>query len=482
MTNEKLKNLTIEKARKMLDEKEISVKELVNYYLDNIKEKNEDLNIFLSIFKNIDEQVKKAQAKIDVGEADILTGIPFAVKPNIAIKGENTNAASKILEDYNAPYDATVISRLKKQDVIFLGYVNADEFACGGSGEHSAYGITKNPISPKRVPGGSSSGSAAAVAADMALVSLGTDTGGSIRQPASFCGLVGVKPTYGRVSRHGAAAMGSSLDQISPLTRTVKDSKIVLNIIAGEDEYDMTSLSKENNSGENFLDEKKGLKKKIGIPRKFLKDLNPVISQRMKEIEENFKQKGYEIIDIDLDIFKYALPVYYILMPAEVSSNLSRYDGIRYGSKKEGENIVDEYFQTKSLYGEEVKRRIILGTYILSEGYADQYYNRALVLREKIREEYKKVINDLDAVIFPTAPTPAFKIGENDDPINMYLADIYTVSSSIIGNPAISVPAGNIEWEGENLPFGLQILAAHEKENILYKVAKDFEKNLKNLN
>ncbi len=469
--NTKLKKLDIKTARKMLDSKEISVKELVDFYLENIKNKNDDLNIYLSVFKNIDSQIEDAQSRINSGESDILTGIPFAIKPNIAIKGENTNAASKILEDYNSPYDATVIKNLKKHNPIFLGYVNADEFACGGSGENSAYGVTKNPLSTTRVPGGSSSGSAAAVAADMALVALGTDTGGSIRQPSSFCGLVGVKPTYGRVSRYGAAAMGSSLDQISPITRTVEDSKIILDIIAGKDEYDMTSLEKND-----FLSKKIEKTKKIGIPRNFLKNLNPKMSQKMEEVENILKEKGYEIIDVDLDIFKYALPVYYILMPAEVSSNMARYDGIRYGSKKEGQNITDEYFETKSLFGPEVKRRIILGTYILSEGYADQYYNRALALREKIKEKFKETITGLDAIVFPTTPTPAFKIGENEDPINMYLADIYTVSSSIIGNPAISVPVGEVEWEGENLPFGIQILSSHEKENLMYNIAQEFEK------
>ncbi len=467
-----LNNLDIKTARKALDNGELKVRSLVDFYLQNIKNKNKDLNIYLSVFNNIDQQVKEAQEKIDQGEAEILTGIPFAIKSNIAIKNENMSCASKILKNYQSPYDATVIKKLKTHKPVFLGYTNMDEFACGGSGENSAFGNTKNPLSPQRVPGGSSSGSAAAISANMALVALGTDTGGSIRQPASFCGLVGVKPTYGRVSRFGAAAMGSSLDQISPLTRTLDDNKIILNIIAGEDKKDMTALPKNN-----FLEKEILLKKKIGIPKSFLKNLQPEVANFFENALEKFKKKGYEIIDIDLDIFKYTLPIYYTIMSAELSTNLARLDGFRYGNYQESDNLIDTYFKTRGLgFGDEIKRRIILGTYVLSAGYDHQYYNKAVSLREKIKKDFSEKIKNLDVIVMPATPTPAFKIGENSLPINMYLTDIFTVSSNIIGNPALSIPAGDIDWEGEKLPLGIQILAASENEGVMFKVAEDFEK------
>lgn len=477
-----LENLDIKTARKILDNKEIKVKELVDFYLKNIAEKNKELNIYLPqenngkvIFDDLEEQIKNAQEKIDLGKGEILTGIPFAIKVNIAISGKNMTSASQLLKNYYAPYDATVIKKLKKQGVIFLGYVNADEFACGGSGENSSFGATKNPLAKTRVTGGSSSGSAAAVAANMALVALGTDTGGSVRQPASFCGLVGIKPTYGRVSRFGATAMGSSLDQISPITRTVQDAQIILEVIAGSDKKDMTTL-KENSVSISLENEIK-LRKKIGIPQSLLKNLKPEVASFFNNSLNKFKAKGYEIVDIDLDILKYSLPVYYTLMPAELSTNLARFDGLRYGNFKKGENMIDSYFETRGAgFGNEVKRRIILGTYILSAGYENQYYNKALILREKIKEEFKKVISNLDAIIMPTTSTPAFKIGEKSNPVEMYLTDFFTISSNIIGNPAISVPAGNIDWEGEKLPFGIQIISAHENEEVLFKVAEDFEK------
>ncbi len=466
--------LDIKKTRELLDKGELKVRELVDFYLKNIEEKNEELNVYLSLFDDLDEQVRAAQEKIDRGESNILTGIPFAIKPNIAIKGKNATAASKILENYIAPYDATVIRKLKEQGVIFMGYVNADEFACGGSGENSAFGSTKNPLDPERVPGGSSSGSAAAVAAHMAMAALGTDTGGSVRQPSSFCGLVGVKPTYGRVSRKGAAAMGSSLDQICPITKTVEDNKIILDVIAGKDIYDMTSIEKDN-----FLSGEVQLKKKLAVPMSFISTIkNEKALENFKKNLKKLEENGYQIEEVDLDILKYTLPVYYIIMPSELSTNLARYDGLRYGNQVEGENMVDTYFKTRgSGFGEEVKRRIILGTYALSAGYEDQYYNRAGALREKIRAEFKKVMENYDAVLMPTTPDVAFKLGENsEDPIEMYLADIFTVSSNIIGNPALSVPAGTIETEkGKEMPLGLQILANFKEEAKMYKIAEDFQ-------
>jgi aspartyl-tRNA(Asn)/glutamyl-tRNA(Gln) amidotransferase subunit A len=310
----------------------------------------------------------------------------------------------------------------------------------------------------------------------MALVALGTDTGGSVRQPASFCGLVGVKPTYGRVSRKGAASMGSSLDQICPITKNIKDNKIVLDSIAGRDQFDMTSLEKND-----FLNQEVKMKKRLAIPKSFISQIkNEKVLESFNKGLEKFKAEGYELVEVDLDILKYTLPVYYIIMPSELSTNLARLDGMRYGNKIEGENMIEEYFKTRGAgFGQEIKRRIILGTYALSAGYEDQYYNKAGALREKIRSEFSEIIKDFDAILMPTTPDIAFKIGENiDDPIEMYLADIFTVSSNIIGNPALSIPLGEIETsEGDKkMPLGLQILADFEEEAKMYKIAEDYKK------
>jgi aspartyl-tRNA(Asn)/glutamyl-tRNA(Gln) amidotransferase subunit A len=471
-----LKNISIEKAHKALKNKEYTVRDLVDAYLKNIEDKNEEFNIFLSIFsESIDDEVTKAQERFDNGTAVLMTGIPIAVKANINIIGKNTNSGSKILENYKSPYDATVIKKLKESSVIFLGYTNMDEFACGGSTENSAYGPTKNPLDITRVPGGSSGGSAAAVTASMSMIALGTDTGGSVRQPASFCGLVGVKPTYGLVSRKGAAAMGSSLDQICPVTKNISDSEIVLEVISGEDIFDMTSIKKSE-----FLSKVVDLKKKIAVPRNFVKEIqNKDVLAVFEDNIEKLKKEGYEVVDVDLDILKLTLPVYYITMASELSTNLSRIDGMRYGNKIDGENMVDDYFKTRGAgFGEEVKRRIVLGTYALSAGYEEQYYNKSGVLREKIRSEFAKVISEFDAVLLPTTPDIAFKIGENTkNPISMYLQDIFSVPANVIGIPAISIPAGFINTpEGNNMPLGLQILCDFEKEKVMYQIAEDFLK------
>lgn len=470
-----LKNISIENAHKDLIEKKYTVRDLVDTYLKNIEEKNQNLNIYLSIFsETFDENIKKAQERIDNGEATLLTGIPYAVKAIINVKGQNSSAGSEILGNYISPYNATVIERLDEQNAIPLGLVNMDEFACGGSGENSAFGATKNPLDETRVPGGSSSGSAASVAADMALFALGTDTGGSIRQPAAFCGLVGVKPTYGRVPRYGSAAMGTSFDQISPITKNIKDSKIVLNVISGRDNFDMNALEKKD-----FLEKKVILKKKVGVPRIFVNQIkDESVLKNFNNSLEKLEKEGYEIVDIEFDNLALALPVYYILMSAEFSTNISRIDGMRYGKKVNGESMIDDYFKTRGKgLGEEVKRRIILGTYVLSAGYEDQYYNKAGALREEIRNEFRDKIKDFDAIVIPTTPAPAFKIGENESPIEMYLADIFTVSSSVISNPAISVPSGSVNIDGREMPLGLQILSDFEEECKMYKVAEDFLKD-----
>ncbi len=469
-----LKNLSIKKVHEDLKNGKYKVSDLVDCYLKNIKEKNKDLNIYLSIFDDIEEQVEKAQKKIDDGEIELLTGVPVALKANIAYKGGNTSAASKILENYISSYDATVVKKLREKGVIFLGYVNMDEFACGGSTENSAFGPSKNPLDPSRVPGGSSGGSAAAVAADMALVSLGTDTGGSIRQPAAFCGLVGVKPTYGRVSRFGAIAMGSSLDQISPITKNLEDNKIILEVISGKDDKDMTSLD-----DNDFLNKNFDYKKRIAYPKKFIEKIeNKEVLDNFNQSIEKFKKEGYEVVPIDFDYLKYALSVYYIIMPSELSSNLARYDGIRYGNKVEGNDLIDEYFKTKSEgFGEEIKRRIVLGTYSLSAGYEDQYYNKANSLRIKIKNKFLEIVKDFDGIIMPTTPEPAFKLGEKEDPLSMYLSDIFTVSSNIIGNPSLTVPSGFMEVDNDiKMPLGLQILTDFNNEALMYKIAEDFLK------
>jgi len=394
----------------------------------------------------------------------LLAGIPIAIKDNILIKGRIASSASKMLENYQATYDATVIKKLKEAGAVFLGRTNMDEFAMGGSTENSAYGVTKNPYDLERVAGGSSGGSAAAVASDMALVSLGSDTGGSIRQPASFCGLVGLKPTYGAVSRYGVMAMGSSFDQIGPFAKNVEDAQIVFDIISGKDVMDSTSIE---------LIKKEEIKKKVKIG--FVKELNIDTSVYPSEINNN-----YDTELVDLPNLKYSLAAYYTLIPAEVSSNLARFDGVRYGLHADGVNGVDDYFKSKAAgFGPEVKRRIILGTYVLSSGYYDAYYNKANVVRELIKEDYKKAFEKVDVIITPTTPGPAFKIGEKiNDPVALYLEDIFTVPANLAGIPAISIPCGFKEVNGKKLPLGLQLLAAPGKEYLLFQVAKEIEKLL----
>ncbi len=468
--NLNLEDLDIQKLHQKYKSGEVQIFEIISAYKKNIDEKNKDLNIFLSVFEDLKEQSEKAQKMFEEKKETLLTGIPIAIKANILILGKNTNCGSKILENYTGTYNASVIKKLKKAGAILMGYTNMDEFACGSSTENSAYSPTKNPLNKEFVPGGTSGGSAAAVSANMALVALGTDTGGSVRQPACYTSLVGSKPTYGRVSRFGAVAMGSSLDQISPISKNVEDNKIVLDFIQGKDGKDMTALEKIS------FEEKVSFKKKIGVPKNFLKNVNSEILKNFENSVEKFKKEGFEIVDIDLDIFDYTLPIYYILMPAELSTNLARFDGIRYGLQVEDfSNITEKYFKTRGKgFGEETKRRILLGAYVLSAGYSDQYYNKAISLREKIKEEYSQKISDLDGIILPTCPNPPFKFGEKtDDPVSMYLEDIFTVSSNIIGNPAISIPNGKIE---NNFQSGLQILGDFNEETKMFELAKIIEK------
>ena len=471
---------------------EITATQLVEEYFARIEKEDKKYFAYLTLMK--DEalaQAKKVDVKISRGEKiGILEGIPGAIKDNIGIQNFRMTAGSKILDNYLAPYDATVIERLKEAGAIFLGKTNMDEFAMGSSTESSAYGPTKNPHDLSRVPGGSSGGSAVAVAADLAVWSLGTDTGGSIRQPASFCGVVGLKPTYGRVSRYGAVAMASSLDQIGPFGKTVEDVAILLSAISGQDKMDSTSAHSANKKFENYLTgEVQGLK--IGIVKEYVDNLGADAKASMEKVMEKYKKLGAEIKEIELPYAKYALPVYYIIMPCEVSSNLARFDGIKYGLRVEdkkssgigGEgipkNLLETYLDSRRIgLGAEVKRRIMLGTYALSSGYYDAYYLRAQKVRTLIKKDLEKVFDEVDLILTPTAPTPAFKLGEKTaNPLEMYLADIFTITANITGVPAISVPAPKVKIGEKKMPFGFQLMAKWFDEENLLRAAEAYERN-----
>lgn len=456
--------------------------QLTQAYLDVIAAKNKDLNAYLEVFADALDQAREADKKIQDSrnkkqDFPLLMGIPCAIKDNILIKGRIASAASKILEKYHATYDATVIEKLKKAGVVFLGRTNMDEFAMGGSTENSAYGVTRNPYDTSRVAGGSSGGSAAAVAADMALFALGSDTGGSIRQPASFCGIVGLKPTYGTVSRYGVMAMGSSLDQIGPMTRNVSDAEIVFEVLRGKDDKDGTTISADTYTPHSSTSSRAG-KKVIGVPRHFLREgVDAETSAAFEATLATLKKAGYEIKEVMLPNIGYSLPVYYILMPAEVSSNMARYDGMRFGLHKDGADGIADYFESRRAgLGREVIRRILLGTYVLSSGYYDAYYNRANAVRDMIRADFMKAFESVDIIAMPTAPSPAFKIGEKAaDPVAMYLEDIFTVTANITGMPAISVPCGSATKDGAALPIGIQFTARHGDEQTLFEVGKEIE-------
>ncbi len=466
-----LKNLTIKKAHEDIKSGKYSAVDLTKAYLEEIKKKNPEINAYLEVFKDAEEQAQAADTRFKAGAATLLTGIPFAIKDNILIKGRRAGSASKILENYHATYDATVIEKLKREGAVFIGRTNMDEFAMGGSTENSAYGVTKNPYDTERVAGGSSGGSAAALAMDGALAALGSDTGGSIRQPASFCGLVGLKATYGAVSRNGVMAMGSSLDQIGPFAKTVTDAEIIFNTIKGNDSLDSTTIS-----DTTYKTKKTDKKLTIGIPKAFLKGdgINKDVLKNFEESIENFKKLGYEIKDVELPNIAYSLPVYYVIMPAEVSSNLSRFDGVRFGLHKDGKDGIDDYFETRGAgFGKEVRRRVLLGTYILSSGYYDAYYNRANALRRVITSDFETAFKTVDIILTPTTPAPAFKIGEKiSDPVAMYLEDIFTVTANLTGMPAISIPSG----VSGKLPLGIQMTALHGNEALLFKAGKEFLK------
>ncbi len=452
----------------------ITVEALVEASKKTISEKDKDVHALLGMYSEtlVSSQIAKAKEMFVNGTATILTGIPIVLKDNILVKGEVATGGSKILEHYVATYDATVVLKLKEAGAILLGRANMDEFAMGGSTENSAYGVTKNPIDITKVAGGSSGGSAAVVAYEGVPVSLGSDTGGSIRQPASFCGLVGLKTTYGDVSRYGLMAMGSSLDQIGPFAHSVEDVEAVYTIITGNDPLDSTSLSESVRNKDKEI-----MKKVIGVPKSFVsKDgVEAEVLSNFNDSIEKLKQAGYVIKDISINHLEKALSVYYVIMFAEVSSNLARYDGIRYGLSHPGETSIRSYFESRTAgFGPEVRRRILLGTYILSSGYYDAYYNKANLVRDMLKKEFVRVFKDVDVIATPTSPVPAFAIGEKShDPLAMYLADIFTVPVNIVGVPAISIPSGKTT---SSLPLGIQFIAPHGREDILFALGKDFEK------
>lgn len=469
-----LKNLTIEKAHQSLLAGEYTCRELSLAYLKVIKEKNTELNAYLEIYEDALSQADDAQKKFTDGSATLMTGIPFAIKDNILFLKHKASAGSKILENYTATYDATVIKELKKVGAVFLGRTNMDEFAMGSSTQTSAYGVTKNPLDTSRVPGGSSGGSAAALAADMALVALGTETCGSVREPAAFCGLVGLKPTYGAVSRQGIIAMGNSLDQVSPFGKNVRDVEIIFNTLSKYDKEDSTSVP---DVLRNKLNSEAGNSKpkKIGVPWHLFKEgVDPIVLENFKQSMEKLKNAGYEIVDIELPNSKYSLAVYYIIMPAEVSTNLARFDGIRYGYSEQGENILQVYKKSRGTgFGEEARRRILLGTYVLSHGYYDAYYNKAIKVRERIKKEILETFKNVDLIATPTVPFLPFKLGEKlDDPVAMYLCDIFSAPANLSGVPSIAIPSGMTD---NGLPLSIQFMAPHFGEGRLFEIGQEFE-------
>lgn len=471
---------------------EITAVDLAKKYFQTIEEKDGELGAYLTVLReqaleeaaSVDEQLKRGET------IDLLAGIPGAIKDNICIAGSRTTAGSKILDNYIAPYDATVIQRLKSKGAIILGKTNMDEFAMGSSTENSAYQKTKNPHDITRVPGGSSGGSAAAVASGEAVWALGSDTGGSIRQPASFCGIVGFKPTYGRVSRYGLIAMASSLDQIGPFGTSVEDVAIVFSRLAGFDKMDATTA--ESGNGKPFEDyltgDIKGLT--IGVPKEYLSEsLDPRVRKVTEDALARFKSLGAVVKEISFSYSKYALPVYYILAPSEISSNLARFDGIKYGlsvndtkdSLSKTSPLLETYLDTRRIgFGAEVKLRVMLGTYVLSAGYYDAYYLKAQKVRSLIKKDFENAFKEVDVVFSPTTPEPAFRFGgKSGDPTAIYLSDIYTATANLAGIPAISFPMGTINEDGKDLPIGGQLMGKWFDEETLLRAADAFEKEYK---
>ncbi len=465
-----LTDLTIKTAHEGLVAKKFSSQELAGAYLDKIEKENEKIFAFLSTARELAMgQANAVDEKIAAGEEiPMLAGIPMAIKDIILIDGLKCTAASKILENYVAPYDATVIKKLKAQGVVMLGKTNCDEFAMGSSNENSAYGPVRNPIDNERVPGGSSGGSGAAVAANQCVAALGTDTGGSIRLPACFCGIVGLKPTYGAVSRYGVMAYASSLEQVGPLAKTVEDAQAIFEVIRGGDPMDGTSVDPQT-------DREKKKKYRIGVPKEyFIKGMDPQIETSIRQKIADFEKQGNEIVEISLPHTEYALACYYIIVTSEASANLARFDGIRYGySSKDAKNINDVYLESRGQgFGPDVRCRIMLGTYVLSAGYYDAYYVRAQKVRTLIKQDFDKAFESVDAIVAPVSPTLPFKIGEKmADPLQMYLSDIFTISINLAGVPSLAIPCGKIG----NLPVGLQIIGKHFDESTIFEIGKQMQ-------
>jgi len=473
--NKALNELTIVEAARGLRAKEFTVRELWDACHAAAVARNPELNAYLEIFDADDAAIDAAQKRIDAKDTSLLCGIPLAIKDNILIEGKTASAASKMLENYRATYDATVIKKLREAGALFVGRTNMDEFALGGSTENSAFGVTKNPHDTARVAGGTSGGSAAAVAAHLCITALGTDTGGSVRNPASYCGVVGLKPTYGAVSRSGVIAAVSSFDQVGPIAKTVEDAKIVFDTIRGQDVLDATS----EDHSEQSLDTKR-----IAIlsphmdGKSFAKD-TPVFN-KFDEVIKKLGKVGFDVEqDFESEVVDVSLAAYYIINFAELSTNVSRYDGIRYGLAERGDTLLEDYILSRSAgFGPETKRRILLGTYVLSSGYIDAYYRKAMKVREALRDAFLQAFKSFDIIASPTMPTPAFKVGEKADPMSLYLEDVFTVMANLTGIPAISVPMGTVTVEGKELPVGIQFMAPHGGEERLLALARVVE-NLK---
>ncbi len=470
-----LYNLTISEARSAIDKGEISPTELTNAVFNRIEAVEKKIKAYVTLLKeNALTQAKQAEDRIKNGFKHTLLGIPIAIKDNMCTKGIRTTCSSKILENFIPPYESTATQKLKEQGYILIGKTNLDEFAMGSSTENSFFGHTGNPWNTTRIPGGSSGGSAAATSADECIAALGSDTGGSIRQPAALCGVVGLKPTYGRVSRYGLVAFASSLDQIGPITKNVRDSAILMNIISGHDPYDSTSVPLSVPDFTSVLGHDiKGIK--IGVPKEyFIEGMDKEVENAVREAIKKLESLGAIPVEISLPHSEYALATYYILATSEASSNLARYDGVKYGFRAEGKDLMDMYMKTRAAgFGAEVKRRIILGTYALSSGYYEAYYRKAQQVRTLIKQDFEKAFEAADVIITPTSPTPAFKVGEKTaEPLQMYLSDIFTLSLNLAGVPGISIPCG---FTSDKLPVGLQIIGKHFDEASILKVSYAYE-------
>jgi aspartyl-tRNA(Asn)/glutamyl-tRNA(Gln) amidotransferase subunit A len=469
--------LTIKEAHDALRNKTYSAAALTEAVLARAQKENPEINAYAEFFDDAMDAAKVADELLASGKASELTGIPIGIKDNMLVKGKISASGSNILKNHRAVYDSTAVAKLKAAGVVIIGRTNMDEFAMGSSTETSIYGPAKNPVDKTRVPGGSSGGSAAAVAMGGALGALGSDTGGSIRQPASFCGIVGMKPTYGAVSRYGLMSMASSLDQIGPFAKTVTDAEMLYRAIAGYDVMDSTSVP-ENNPLRSSVAKKEKLT--IGIPESFvsLDGLDADVRDNFRATIAALKDAGHTIKTVELPSLPYALSVYYVIMPAEVSANLARYDGIRYGLSVEADKLMQVYMESRGQgFGKEVRRRILMGTYVLSAGYYDAYYNKAVAVRRMIASEFSRAFAEVDVIATPTAPAPAYKIGEKTaDPLQMYLGDIFTVPANIAGIPGISVPAGTVLRDGVQLPTGIQFMAAPFYEDMLFTAGKSVEK------